>query len=88
MLLLQVTVNDLDPGIVVITVKATTLPLQQTYSLVVQGQFSGQLADPYNPGWDHTASTVGVQWHIKMQFRGISPDLPSMLHLQTWPCCA
>jgi hypothetical protein len=43
---------------VVITVTAATLPLEQTYSLVVQGQFDGQLATPYNPGWDHAASTV------------------------------
>lgn len=42
----------------VITVTAATLPLEQTYSLVVQGQFDGQLATPYNPGWDHAASTV------------------------------
>ena len=52
------TIDDLDPGIVVITITAVTLPLEQTYSLAVQGQFDGQLATPYNPGWDHTASTV------------------------------
>lgn len=34
---MQVTVLDLDAGIVVITVSAVTLPLNQAYSLVIQG---------------------------------------------------
>lgn len=57
---LQVTIDDLDPGIVVITVTAATLPMAQLYSLAVQGAFSGQLASAYNPGWDQTTSTVGA----------------------------
>lgn len=52
------TLEDLDPGIVVITVTAAALPMGQTYSLAVQGDFSGQLASAYNPGWDRTTSTV------------------------------
>ncbi len=57
---LQVTIDDLDPGIVVITVTAARLPMAQLYSLAVQGAFTGQLASAYNPGWDQTTSTVGA----------------------------
>ena len=81
------TIDDLDPGIVVITVTAATLPLEQTYSLVVQGQFDGQLATPYNPGWDHAASTVRLAillryaWPTAFWLCGISMA-------DTWHCQA
>lgn len=97
------TIDDLDPGIVVITVTAATLPLEQTYSLVVQGQFDGQLATPYNPGWDHTASTVHLAhvpdpdaWRTARWLCGIS--IAGACHCQLLPlllanglfagCCA
>ncbi len=47
--LAQVTVADLDEGIVVITVSAFNLPLGQSYSLAVQG------TDPPSPLRAHNA---------------------------------
>ena len=50
--LLQVTWQNLTAGAVIITVQGFNIPVgPQNYSLVVQGQFSGQLQSPYNPAW-------------------------------------
>ena len=50
--LLQVTWQNLTAGAVIITVQGFNIPMgPQNYSLVVQGQFSGQLQSPYNPAW-------------------------------------
>lgn len=50
--LLQVTWQNLTAGAVIITVQGFNIPMgPQNYSLVAQGQFSGQLQSPYNPAW-------------------------------------
>lgn len=56
---MQVSWDDLDAGLVVITVAGYNIPFgPQLYSLVVQGSFTGQLESTYNPAWNGVTSTM------------------------------
>ncbi|KAK9815904.1 hypothetical protein WJX72_011677 [[Myrmecia] bisecta] len=49
----QVSFDNLNAGLVVISVNAFNLPIgSQNYSLAVLGQFQGQLQSAHNPAWD------------------------------------
>ena len=54
--------DNLSAGLVVIVVVSQTIALPltayDTFSLVVQGSFTGQLQSSYNPGWSGTTTTI------------------------------